>query len=164
MEPNLNQTWKEISSNINPNELYSNFQEFLKLQHLYNAAVKLIQTRLEVLNDEFNVLYARNPIHHIESRLKSTSSIVAKLQKKGYPISIEAAMKNINDIAGIRVVCCYIDDVYRVEEMLLRKPYKSCALCISYREVAKRRSPQHFYSSHRPSLPVLPWKYPESFP
>ncbi len=121
MEPNLNQTWKEISSNINPNELYSNFQEFLKLQHLYNAAVKLIQTRLEVLNDEFNVLYARNPIHHIESRLKSTSSIVAKLQKKGYPISIESAMKNINDIAGIRVVCCYIDDVYRVEEMLLRQ-------------------------------------------
>ena len=121
MEPNLNQTWKEISSNINPNELYSNFQEFLKLQHLYNAAVKLIQTRLEVLNDEFNVLYARNPIHHIESRPKSTSSIVAKLQKKGYPISIESAMKNINDIAGIRVVCCYIDDVYRVEEMLLRQ-------------------------------------------
>ena len=121
MEPNLNQTWKEISSNINPNELYSNFQEFLKLQHLYNAAVKLIQTRLEVLNDEFNVLYARNPIHHIESRLKSTSSIVAKLQKKGYPISIESAMKNINDIAGIRVVCCYIDDVYRVEELLLRQ-------------------------------------------
>ena len=93
----------------------------MKLQHLYNAAVKLIQTRLEVLNDEFNVLYARNPIHHIESRLKSTSSIVAKLQKKGYPISIESAMKNINDIAGIRVVCCYIDDVYRVEEMLLRQ-------------------------------------------
>ena len=121
MEPNLNQTWKEISSNINPNELYSDFQEYLKLQHLYNAAVKLIQTRLEVLNDEFNVLYARNPIHHIESRLKSTASIVAKLQKKGYPVSIESAMKNINDIAGIRVVCCYIDDVYRVEEMLLRQ-------------------------------------------
>ena len=101
--------------------LYKSYQDFLQLQHLYSAAVRLIQTRLEVLNDEFNVMYARNPIHHVESRLKSTGSMVAKLQKKGLPITIESAVKSINDIAGIRVVCCYIDDVYRVEEMLLRQ-------------------------------------------
>lgn len=118
---NLLQTWRDAGLNGGSNQLYNDFQEFLKLQHLYNAAVKQIKTRLEVLNDEFNVLYARNPIHHIESRLKSTASIINKLQKKGYPVSIESAMKNINDIAGIRVVCCYIDDVYRVEEMLLRQ-------------------------------------------
>ncbi len=101
--------------------LYKSYQDFLQLQHLYSAAVRLIQTRLEVLNDEFNVMYARNPIHHVESRLKSTGSMVAKLQKKGLPITIESAVKSINDIAGIRVVCCYIDAVYRVEEMLLRQ-------------------------------------------
>ena len=101
--------------------LYGSYQDFLRLQHLYNAAVKQIQTRLEVLNDEFSVLYSRNPIHHIESRLKTTASIVAKLQSKGLPVTIDAAMSSINDIAGIRVVCCYIDDVYRVEEMLMRQ-------------------------------------------
>lgn len=101
--------------------LYGSYQDYLQLQHLYNAAIKQIQTRLEVLNDEFSVMYARNPIHHVESRLKSTASIVAKLQKKGLPVSIASAMQSINDIAGIRVVCSYIDDVYRVEEMLMRQ-------------------------------------------
>ena len=101
--------------------LYRNYQEFLQLQHLDNAAIKEIQMRLEVLNDEFSVKFSRSPIHHIESRLKSPQSILEKLQRKGFPASLESAKKNVNDIAGVRVVCCYIDDVYRVEEMLLRQ-------------------------------------------
>lgn len=101
--------------------LYHNYQDFLRFQHLYSSAVREIQTRLEVLNEEFSILYAHNPIHHVESRLKSTNSIIEKLRRKGCEISMESAKRNINDIAGIRVVCCYIDDVYRVEEMLLRQ-------------------------------------------
>ena len=101
--------------------LYHSYQDFLQFQHLYSSAVREIQTRLEVLNEEFSVRYAHNPIHHVESRLKSTSSIIEKLQRRGCEISMDSAKKNINDIAGIRVVCCYIDDVYRVEEMLLRQ-------------------------------------------
>ena len=66
-------------------------------------------------------LYARNPIHHIESRVKSPESIVAKLLKKGLPLTLESAMQNVNDIAGVRVVCSYIDDVYRVAEMVERQ-------------------------------------------
>ena len=101
--------------------LYHNYQDFLRFQHLYISAVREIQTRLEVLNEEFSIRYAHNPIHHVESRLKSTNSIIEKLRRKGCDISMESAKRNINDIAGIRVVCCYIDDVYRVEEMLLRQ-------------------------------------------
>lgn len=101
--------------------LYQNYQEYLQMQHLYSAAMQEIQMRLEVLNDEFSVTFSRSPIHHIESRLKTPRSTLEKLQRKGYPISLESAKKNINDIADIRVVCCYIDDVYRVEEMLLRQ-------------------------------------------
>ena len=89
--------------------------------NLYDSAVRQIKLKLEILNNEFNVLYARNPIHHIESRLKSPDSIIAKLVKKGYPVTIESAKKNINDIAGVRVVCHYIDDVYSVAEMLARQ-------------------------------------------
>ena len=67
------------------------------------------------------MLYARNPIHHIESRVKSPESIAAKLLKKGLPLTLESAMQNVNDIAGVRVVCSYIDDVYRVAEMVERQ-------------------------------------------
>ena len=101
--------------------LYQSYGEYLRIQHLYGAAVQQLQTRLEVLNDEFRLTHARSPIHHIESRVKSTRSILEKLRRKGCPISMASAMENINDIAGIRVVCGYIDDVYRVEEMLLRQ-------------------------------------------
>ena len=95
--------------------------DFLMLRNLYEAAVKQLSLKFDILNSEFNVLYARNPIHHIEGRVKSQSSIVAKLLKRSLPLSIESARANINDIAGVRVVCSYIDDVYRVAEMLARQ-------------------------------------------
>ena len=95
--------------------------DLLVMRNLYSSAVKQITLKFEVLNDEFNVLYARNPIHHVESRVKSFDSIAAKLEKKGLPLTIESAMKNVNDIAGVRVVCSYIDDVYRVAEMMERQ-------------------------------------------
>lgn len=101
-------------------KLFNNYNEIKAMQHLYNAAIKEIRTKLEILNDEFQVTQSRNPIHHVESRLKSTESMIKKLMNRGYPVSIDSAKKNLNDIAGIRVVCFYIDDVYSVEEALLR--------------------------------------------
>ena len=102
-------------------ELFENFQDYLALQHLYQAALKQLQIKFEVLNDEFQVRSGRSPIHHIESRLKSTASIIAKLQNRNYAVTLDSAKQNINDIAGIRVVCSYIDDVYRVAEMVERQ-------------------------------------------
>lgn len=102
-------------------QLFQSLNQFLEMQQLYQAAVREIRTKLEILSEEFRVRYARNPIHHIESRLKSPQSMLKKLQKRNYEISISSAKKNLNDIAGIRVVCCYIDDVYRVADMLLRQ-------------------------------------------
>ena len=94
---------------------------YFVMRNLYESAVKQLVLKLEILNSEFNTLYARNPIHHIESRVKSSESIVAKLQRKGSPVTLEAAARDINDIAGVRVVCNYIDDVYRVAGMLERQ-------------------------------------------
>ena len=74
-----------------------------------------------MLNNEFKVLYARNPIHHIEKRVKSFGSIAAKLLKKGLPVTLNEAKSKVNDIAGVRVVCHYIDDVYSVAQMLERQ-------------------------------------------
>lgn len=100
---------------------YGGAHEYLVMLNLYDSAVRLLKLKFEVLNNEFKVLYARNPIHHIDSRLKSPESMIAKLKKKGYDVSIESAKKNVNDIAGVRVVCNYIDDVYSVAEMLKRQ-------------------------------------------
>ncbi|HBF44353.1 MAG TPA: GTP pyrophosphokinase [Clostridiales bacterium] len=111
---------KAISKNGDISTFY-NTHEILVMQNLYDSAVKQLTVKLEVLNNEFNVLYARNPIHHIESRLKSPDSIIAKLIKKNLPVTIETAKKHLNDIAGVRVVCNYIDDVYNVAEILLRQ-------------------------------------------
>ena len=116
------QTIDEVSLAQNdPELLFSDYQEFLRVQHLYKAAVQKIQLRLETINEEFSVTHNRSPIHHIESRLKAPRSIVEKLKRRGYPVTVEAAIEHINDIAGIRVVCSYIEDVYRVEDILMQQ-------------------------------------------
>ena len=110
-----------MNRSANAPRLCEDPHDFLLLRNLYGAAVKQLSLKFDILNSEFNVLYARNPIHHIEGRVKSQESIVAKLVKKGLPVTIESARKNVNDIAGVRVGCSYIDDVYRVAEMLARQ-------------------------------------------
>ena len=96
-------------------------QQFLEMSHLYDGAIREIRTRLEILDREFNIRYASNPIHHIDSRLKSLRSIIEKLQRKGWPVSVESAEEHLNDIAGVRIVCNYIDDIYRLANMLVRQ-------------------------------------------
>ena len=127
--PEKENTVKEIlesdRQNISPpddtEEFFEDYRAAAELEHLYNAAIRKLTIRFEVLNDEFKVKYERSPIHHIESRVKSVSSIVNKLRLRGAAISPESARENVNDIAGVRVVCCYIDDVYSVADMLLRQ-------------------------------------------
>ena len=101
--------------------LQNDSYEIQLMKNLYDSAVKQLSLKFEILNNEFKVLYARNPIHHIEGRVKTIESIVVKLRRKGLPLTVEAARESINDIAGVRVVCSYIDDVYRVAEMLERQ-------------------------------------------
>ena len=112
---------KEMINGENGKMLRNDPYEIRLMQNLYDAAVKQLSLKFEILNNEFKVLYARNPIHHIEGRVKAIESMVAKLRKKGLPPTIEAARESINDIAGVRVVCSYIDDVYRVAEMVERQ-------------------------------------------
>lgn len=112
---------KQNGKSYDAHELFSDYREIAELEHLCNAAIKQLTMKFEILNDEFKVKYERSPIHHIESRLKSQDSIVKKLIKRGVELSVPSAKKYVNDIAGVRVVCCYIDDVYSVEDMLLRQ-------------------------------------------
>lgn len=93
-------------------------QEYQAMRQLYNGAIREITTKLENLDDEFSTRYAHNPIHHMESRLKSLKSIVGKLHRKGLPLTLASAQAELYDIAGVRVICNYIDDIYDLANML----------------------------------------------
>ena len=85
---------------------------------LHNSALKEIGTKLEILNDEFQHIHQYNPIEHIKSRIKSPESIVKKLKRKGYEATLDNMVKYVNDIAGIRIICSFSSDIYRIAEML----------------------------------------------
>ena len=85
---------------------------------VYNAALKEVGTKLEILSDEFQHVHRYNPIEHIKKRIKTSESIVKKLKRNGYESTIENMVQYVNDIAGIRVVCSFTSDIYRIAEML----------------------------------------------
>lgn len=88
---------------------------------IYNSALKEIGTKLEILNDEFQHVHRYNPIEHIKSRLKTPESIVKKLKKYGYESTITNMVKYVNDIAGVRVICSFTSDIYRIAEMIAKQ-------------------------------------------
>lgn len=93
---------------------------FVELRNQYRSAIKEIGTKLDILDDEFRVKNDYNPIHSMEARLKSVDSTVEKLQKRGLPMNL-AGMRDLTDIAGIRVICNYLDDIYKMADLLLRQ-------------------------------------------
>ncbi len=95
-----------------------NVYEWQNIMFLYNAAIKEVRTTLDILNDEFQFLYQRNPIEYIKSRIKTAESIVGKLRRAGLESTTENMVEHINDIAGVRVVCSFTADIYRLADML----------------------------------------------
>ena len=85
---------------------------------LYNSALKEVRTKVEILNDEFQQVHQYNPIEYIKSRIKAPESIVKKVKRYGYDSSIDNMVNYINDIAGIRIVCSFTSDIYRLAEMI----------------------------------------------
>ena len=96
-----------------------NYHEYNKLMAYYRCAIMEIETKFNVLNEEFSLQHDRNPINGMKSRLKKISSIVEKLERKGYPMTVESIEENLNDIAGIRIVCAFPDDVYMLPDAFL---------------------------------------------
>ena len=99
-------------------KLYQQGAKFEEIMMMYGCALKEVQTKLEVLNDELSVRYNRNPIEFIKTRVKKPLSIVNKLQRRGLEVSIESMVENLNDVAGIRVICYFLDDIYDVARWL----------------------------------------------
>jgi putative GTP pyrophosphokinase len=93
--------------------------DYARLSSVYAAAIREIHVRLQNLDSEFSFQHRHNPIHHIETRVKSLPSIIKKLHSMNIPVSIINAKKTLHDIAGVRVVCRYVDDIYRIANLLL---------------------------------------------
>lgn len=96
----------------------SDVDSWKEVMLIYNSALKQVETKLEVLNDEFQHVHRYNPIEHIKSRIKTSESIVKKLKKNGYESTISNMIQHVNDIAGIRVICSFTSDIYRVADMI----------------------------------------------
>lgn len=96
-------------------------RQFQQAMMRYTCAIREVKTKLEVLDDELSVKNQRNPIEMIKSRVKKPKSIVEKLQRRGFEISLESMEKNLDDVAGIRIICSFLDDIYEVADMLIRQ-------------------------------------------
>ncbi|HBG66009.1 MAG TPA: GTP pyrophosphokinase [Treponema sp.] len=116
---------KTVNDNKNllmdPADILNTAMEFQQLLMLYESGIKQITTKFEILEDEFESKHQRNPINTITSRIKDPMSIVEKLQRKGLSVTLDNMVNRLYDIAGIRVTCPFISDVYHVMQMLLQQ-------------------------------------------
>jgi putative GTP pyrophosphokinase len=100
---------------------YDEAEEWSNALLLYNSALKEINTKLEILNSEFKLAHQYNPIEHITSRVKSPESIAKKIRHKGKELTVENIVKYINDIAGIRIICSFTSDIYRIADLIAKQ-------------------------------------------
>ncbi|MBO6301059.1 MAG: GTP pyrophosphokinase family protein [Ruminiclostridium sp.] len=99
-------------------ELLENAKPFLELMMQNECALRELETKLNVLNDEFSTIYNYNPIESIKTRVKDPMSIVEKMNRKGVPATVENIEKTLNDIAGVRVICSFPEDIYAIADIL----------------------------------------------
>lgn len=119
--------------------------EFTRFMMPYKFAMDEVKTKIDILKQEFNYIHEYNPIEHVKSRIKTPTSILKKLQRKGFEISLSSIKENILDIAGIRIICSFSSDIYRISEMLQRQDDVKVVKCKDY---IKNPKPNGYQSLH----------------
>ncbi len=120
-------------------------KDFLSFISYYKCAIMEIETKLNVLREEFSLCHDRNPFNSISSRLKSLPSIFGKLQRKNMPITLASAEKYVNDIAGVRVCCMFTEDVYMLADAILKQ---DDITLVDMRDYIKNPKPNGYRSLH----------------
>ena len=119
--------------------------QYLELMAYYKCAIMEVETKFRVLNEEYSLKEERNPIDSIKSRLKTPESIFGKLERRGYELSIESIERNLDDVAGIRVICQCPSDIYMLSETLLRQ---DDVILIEKKDYVKEPKPNGYRSLH----------------
>ena len=142
MDEKTESTWLETPD---PQLFINNVAKFSDMMMMYRCVIREVQTKLEVLDDEFSVEYKRNPISFIKTRIKKPESIYRKLKKLGYDFTAENIQEHLNDVAGIRVVCAFIDDIYTVANLLANQ---DDIKVINVKDYIKNPKPNGYRSYH----------------
>lgn len=124
---------------------YSQLDQWKSIMFLYDSALKEINTKIEILNGEFVHIYGHTPIEHIKSRLKTPESIVKKLKRDGQEVTIENMVDKLSDIAGIRIICSFTQDIYQIADMIARQKDVSVLYVKDY---IKQPKPNGYKSYH----------------
>lgn len=122
----LEQTRQQfVRENLMSDEFLTFMQQntlpFNTLMAYYRCAIMEVETKFNVLNEQFSLQYDRNPIESIKTRVKSMDSIIKKVRNRNIPLTMDAIEENLNDIAGVRVVCSFKDDIYMLADCLLEQ-------------------------------------------
>ncbi len=100
---------------------YNEEEEWKKVMLMYDSALREVNTRIEILNNEFKLAHQYNPIEHVTSRIKTPQSIAKKMRHNGRELTVENIVKYINDVAGIRIICSFTSDIYRIADLLAKQ-------------------------------------------
>jgi len=134
-----------FADNADLEKIQEKFQGFQEFMMMYGCAIKEVRTKFEVLNDDFSVTYNYNPIEMIKSRVKSPMSIFGKIKRKGYEMNMDSVLGNINDVAGVRIICSFIDDIYKIAEMFTSQ---DDITVIEIKDYIKNPKPNGYRSYH----------------
>lgn len=137
--------FEQLSQNLPTEVIYSTVDDYQEMMTKYTCAIKEVRTKFEVLNEELSIKSKRNPIHAIYSRIKNIRSIVDKLDRKGLPFSLQNIQDEVSDVAGIRVICDFVDDIYEIADMLL---LQDDIRLISYKDYIRAPKPNGYRSYH----------------
>lgn len=113
--------FQENMMSVHPEIIVREAKPFMELMMECKCALMEVETKLKVLNEEFALKYNRNPFESIKSRIKKPFSIIEKLKRKGFPLTVESMENNLFDIAGIRVICSFVDDIYSIAALLVQQ-------------------------------------------
>lgn len=142
---NVNEILKQADSLLQADDIFASLSEWQEMMTKYNCAIREIRTKFEVLNDELSIKSNRNPIHAIYSRIKNPRSIVEKLHRKDMDLTLDNVRSEINDIAGVRVICDFADDIYEIADMLLKQ---DDIRLVSYKDYIRAPKPNGYRSYH----------------
>ena len=137
-----------VKTLVNSNALdkiQDNMMPLKRLMAYYRCAIMEVETKFNVLNEEFSLEYDRNPIETIKTRLKSTESIIKKLVRRNFPLTVDSIEANLNDIAGVRVVCSFLEDIYLLADCLLQQ---DDVKLIQVKDYIKNPKPNGYRSLH----------------